>query len=285
MLPRTPTLLLLSLLAASSGCVKSSTHNRALDRLSQTEGRAERLSRELEETTARLNAQLGQVGAELERTRQTLAERERRLAQLGEELQTLENENLRLGTLLNQRGDEAALLRTRLESMSVFEQEIRERNRIYEEVIGRFRSLIDAGQLSVSISRGRLAINLPQDILFESGSATLGRDGRATLTQVARVLADIPDRTFQVEGHTDDVPIATARFPSNWELSAARALSVIHLLQEQGVLPENVSGAAYGEYQPVSENDSPAGRRLNRRIEIVMLPNLEVIAGAAVPAP
>ena len=173
--------------------------------------------------------------------------------------------------------------RTRLEQLSALEQEVRERNRIYEEVIGRFRSLIDAGQLSVSISRGRLVINLPQDILFESGSATIGADGRRTLGEVARVLADIPNRTFQVEGHTDNVPIATARFPSNWELAAARALSVVHLLQEQGVKPENISGAAYGEYQPVSGNEEPSGRRLNRRIEIVMLPNLDVIAGAGLP--
>jgi chemotaxis protein MotB len=100
---------------------------------------------------------------------------------------------------------------------------------------------------------------------------------------VASVLAGIPDREFQVEGHTDNVPIATARFPSNWELAAARALSVVHLLQEQGVRPESVSGAAFGEYRPVADNADPAGRRLNRRIEIVMLPNLDVIAGTVLP--
>ena len=162
------------------------------------------------------------------------------------------------------------------------EQEIRERNRIYEDVLGRFRSLIDAGRLSVSISRGRLVINLPQDILFASGSATLGRDGRQTVAEVASVLAEIEDRRFQVEGHTDNVPISTAQFPSNWELSAARALSVVKILVEQGVAPDNVSGAGYGEYHPVATNTTPDGRRLNRRIEIVMLPNLDVIAESGV---
>jgi chemotaxis protein MotB len=276
---RSRALALLCVALSSSACVKSSTHNRTLAQLAESEARAERLDQELaatrddrDQTAARMQRELEQVQAELERTRQ-------RIAQLGDQMVGLENENNRLGTLLNQRGDEAALLRTRLDALGALEREISERNRIYEEVIGRFRSLIQGGQLSVSITRGRLAINLPQDILFESGSATLGRDGRATLTEVARVLADIPDRTFQVEGHTDNVPIATARFPSNWELSSARALSVVHLLQEQGVKPENVSGAAYGEYQPVSSNDEQSGRRLNRRIEIVMLPNLDVIAG------
>jgi chemotaxis protein MotB len=282
---------LLALSVVAPGCVKSSTHRLTLDQLAQTEARAAGLDRQLaderrahEETRTRMQAELAQVRAEMDRIQQALAAREQRITQLTDDVLNAENEANRLGTLLNQRGDEAALLRGRLESLAALEQEIRERNRIYEEVIGRFRSLIEGGQLSVSITRGRLAINLPQDILFESGSATIGREGRTTITEVARVLAGIADREFQVEGHTDNVPIATARFPSNWELAAARALSVIHLLQETGVRPENVSGAAFGEHRPVAENTEPAGRRLNRRIEIVMLPNLDVIAGAMPPA-
>ena len=261
MVPRAHALALVSAAVVLSGCVRASTHNRVLDRLRESERRTEQLSQDLDSTAARLERDRARMQSELERTAAELEARQRELDGLREELRTLENENYRLGTLLNQRGDEAALLRGRLEQLSAIEQEIRERNRIFEEVIGRFRSLIDAGQLSVSISRGRMVINLPQDILFPSGSATLGRDGRATLTQVARVLADIPDRVFQVEGHTDDVPIATERFPSNWELSAARALSVVHLLREQGVAPQKISGAAYGEYQPVASNDDPSGRR------------------------
>jgi chemotaxis protein MotB len=138
--------------------------------------------------------------------------------------------------------------------------------------------LIDGGQLAVAIVRGRMVIQLPQDVLFASGSATLGAEGRRTLSEVGSVLADLGDRTFQVEGHTDNVPIATAQFPSNWELSSARALSVVRVLVEAGVPSTNLSGAGYGEYQPVAANDDQAGRRLNRRIEIVMLPNLDVIA-------
>ena len=126
-------------------------------------------------------------------------------------------------------------------------------------------------------------IQLPQDVLFPSGSANLGAEGRDVIRQVGRVLSDFPDREFQVEGHTDDVPISTERFPSNWELSSARALAVVRLLIDAGVVPENLSGAAYGEHQPVAPNDDREGRRLNRRIEIVMLPNLEVISGTELP--
>ena len=79
-------------------------------------------------------------------------------------------------------------------------------------------------------------------------------------------------------GHTDDVPIHTARFPSNWELSTSRALAVVHLLTDMGVTPENLSAAGFGEFRPRADNESDEGRKLNRRIEIVMLPNLDILS-------
>jgi chemotaxis protein MotB len=185
--------------------------------------------------------------------------------------------------LLSDQGTEYDQLQERLEALRSIEEEVRQRNAIYEEMLGRFRSLIDGGQLAVAIVRGRMAIQLPQDVLFSSGSATLGAEGRRTLTEVGGVLAELDDRTFQVEGHTDNVPIATAQFPSNWELSSARALSVVRVLIDSGVQPQNLSGAGYGEHQPVASNDDRDGRRLNRRIEIVMLPNLDVIAETEAP--
>jgi len=191
-------------------------------------------------------------------------------------------ETQRSRNLVDARGAEAQRLQGRLDQLAAIEAEVRERNRIYEEVLGRFRSLIDAGRLSVSIVRGRMVINLPQDILFASGSANLGREGRETLGEIASVLSEFEDRTFQVEGHTDDDPISTTQFPSNWELSAGRSLSVVKLLVERGVSPGLVSGAAYGEFQPVATNETEGGQRLNRRIEIVMLPNLDVIAESEV---
>jgi chemotaxis protein MotB len=267
------------------GCVKSSTHQRAQDELAQARRGQEELSARMaaelarrDERETRLRDQMATLQREMDRLIEDLGTARRELLLAQEDLAASQLEASRLANLLSAQGAEAQRLRGRLDQLSSIEQEIRERNRIYEEVLGRFRSLIDAGRLSVSISRGRLVINLPQDILFASGSATLGRDGRQTVAEVASVLAEIEDRRFQVEGHTDNVPISTAQFPSNWELSAARALSVVKILVEQGVAPDNVSGAGYGEYHPVATNSTPDGRRLNRRIEIVMLPNLDVIA-------
>jgi chemotaxis protein MotB len=231
-----------------------------------------------DEREQRLRDQLDDLQAEIERLIEDLGACRRENLRTEADLEDARLEAQRLQTLLSAQGAQSQQLQARLNQLSAIEQEIRERNQIYEEVLSRFRSLIDAGRLSVSIARGRMVINLPQDILFASGSADLGADGRRTLAEVAGVLAEFQDRRFQVEGHTDDRPISTAQFPSNWELSAARALSVVKLLVAQGVSPENLSGAGYGEYHPVAVNETVEGRRLNRRIEIVMLPNLDVIA-------
>ena len=280
----------LALLAmAASGCVKSSTHKQTLAELAASQAQTQRTQQDLAETSARLQREVDDLTAERERTARSLADAQARIRQLEGDNLNLENERNRLTTQIGQGNAAAELLRTQVERLSELErelnqrnQEINERNRIYQDVIERFRSLIAGGQLSVSISRGRLAINLPQDILFSPGSATIGREGKTTLAEVAKVLAGIPDRQFQIEGHTDDQPISRT-YASNWELSAARAMSVVHLLQDEGVKPENLSGAAFGEYRPVASNGDGDGRKLNRRIEIVMVPNLDVIAGGLPP--
>ena len=158
------------------------------------------------------------------------------------------------------------------------EAETKRRNEIYAEFVNRLQSMIDGGQLTVSIDAGRIVINLPNNVLFNSGSAKLNAEGQQALTQIGDVLKQFSDRRFQIEGHSDNVPIKSARFPSNWELSTARALAVVHLLTEMGVTPENVSAAGFGEFRPRADNETEEGKRLNRRIEIVMLPNLDILS-------
>jgi chemotaxis protein MotB len=280
-------ILVMTLLPLHTGCVvRKSTHEATLDQLAreraEREAQVAQLEDQLGELEATRQSQVGELMAEIGRLEDSLTSTEEQRARAQAFFEEARSEVYRLETILEARGAEARQLQSRLRALSAVEQEIRERNEIYEEVIGRFRSLIDAGRLSVSIARGRMVINLPQDVLFQSGSADLAPEGRQTLEEVGGVLAELTDRSFQVEGHTDTVPISTDRFPSNWELSAGRALSVVHLLVRGGVSATSLSGAAYGEFQPVADNDTPAGRRLNRRIEIVMLPNLDVIADAAI---
>jgi chemotaxis protein MotB len=279
------TLLLLFL----PSCVQKGTHNRTLQELSSARADQDQLAEEFQrelarrdERETRLRGQLEDLQAEADRLIEDLGASRRETIRTQEQLAESQLDAQRARDLLNAQGAEAQRLRGRLDQLAAIEEEIRERNRIYEEVLQRFRSLIDAGRLSVSIVRGRMVINLPQDILFASGSANLGREGRETLSEIAGVLSEIDDRSFQVEGHTDDDPISTIQFPSNWELSAARSLSVVKLLVDRGVSSELVSGAAYGEFQPVATNQTVEGKRLNRRIEIVMLPNLDVIAETSI---
>jgi len=288
---RTPLILLTATVFPTflTGCVKKSTHRVVLDELAVARAEQEALrdtvrarEDEMRELEAGYQAEVARSMAEVVRLEAELASTEDRRVELERYFEEARAEVHRLELVLQERGTEARQLQNRLRALAAVEREVRERNQIYEDVIGRFRSLIDAGRLSVSIQRGRMVINLPQDILFRSGSAALAPEGRQTLGEVGSVLAELSDRTFQVEGHADNVPIATEQFPSNWELSAARALSVVHLLVREGVPAANLSGAAYGEFQPVADNDTSDGRRLNRRIEIVMLPNLDVIAESAI---
>ena len=124
----------------------------------------------------------------------------------------------------------------------------------------------------------RQVIELPEAVLFASGSAKLKPEGVRVLSELGPVLASLEGREFQVGGHTDNKPISpklTKRFPTNWELSGARATNVSKLLMEYSVPDVRISAAAYADTQPVADNDTDEGRALNRRIEIALQPNLD----------
>jgi chemotaxis protein MotB len=132
-------------------------------------------------------------------------------------------------------------------------------------------------QQGVSIQRGteRLTIRVGGEALFGPGGVALRPEGRNTLEKIATALQGLADYVIRVEGHTDSTPIggpARERWSSNWELSAARAASVVRYLQEKELPPEHLAIGGYAFYRPVATNDTPAGRALNRRIEITLLP-------------
>ncbi|MFC6839199.1 flagellar motor protein MotD [Xanthomonas theicola] len=129
-----------------------------------------------------------------------------------------------------------------------------------------------------------IEVEINSDILFGVGSASLDQSARATLAQLAQVLRPVPNGV-RVEGYTDDSPIATVQFPSNWELSAARAASVVHLFADQGLQPSRLSMIGYGEFRPRADNDSQAGRNANRRVVLVILADAGEAEPAAPPRP
>jgi chemotaxis protein MotB len=123
-------------------------------------------------------------------------------------------------------------------------------------------------------------LDLQNDILFETARVDITPAGAKDLDAVADILKTLPDRQFQVAGHTDDVPIKTAMYPSNWELSTARALQVIHYLEDKGVKSAQLSATGYAEVDPVASNSTPEGRKQNRRLEITLQPHITEVVRA-----
>ncbi|MBF5045858.1 OmpA family protein [Aggregicoccus sp. 17bor-14] len=172
-----------------------------------------------------------------------------------------------------------AEMTTALNELQQRKEEAEARMGEYRALLAKFRGLIDAGKLKVRIVEGRMVVVLASDVLFPSGSASLSKEGKAAVGEVATLLASIPRRQFQVEGHTDNVPIATAQYPSNWELAAARALTVVKTMREVGMPPDRISAASFGDSKPAVPNDSAEGRAQNRRIEITIVPDLSTLPG------
>lgn len=142
------------------------------------------------------------------------------------------------------------------------------------ELVEQLRPLIESGVLEVEDIDGRTVIGMKAEVLFPSGSAELSPKGRDTVSQIAKVLARKTDTNWQVEGHTDNQPISSAQFPSNWELGAARALAVLKVMLDNGMSGGRLSAATFGEHAPVANNENDTGRAYNRRIEIVLLPQI-----------
>ncbi|MCF6210596.1 MAG: OmpA family protein [Gammaproteobacteria bacterium] len=276
------------LLMFLSACVSSSKFE---DALAEKDAMRESLEGAQDEI-GRNKAKIAKTEQELEaaRMQNSLAQEEiaRNQQQLSATEQELESAKIRVeeiqNELMNLEARKQALQRNLAESQEQMatlrniEAETKRRNEIYAQFVNRLQTMIDGGQLTVSIEQGRIVINLPNNVLFNSGSANLNPAGKEALGQIATVLSQFSDRRFQIEGHTDNRPIKSARFPSNWELSTSRALTVVHLLTDMGVIPENISAAGFGEFRPRAENETDEGRQLNRRIEIIMMPNLDILS-------
>lgn len=208
------------------------------------ETEVKRLGGSLSEATAReatLKSELGQTSAELASTQQNLA------------ATTEELERLR-----KQREQTAKMAKA------------------FRDLALKLKSMVDSGKLSVVVRNGRMTLNLPDDILFPSGSAELKKEGQEAIRALAGVLSGVAERNFLVCGHTDNVPVGRGnRFKSNWDLSTARAVTVTKLLLEEGVPAARLAAAGFADGDPVADNGSKDGRQKNRRTEIVLMPNIE----------
>lgn len=165
--------------------------------------------------------------------------------------------------------------RSELAELRAQHEEAEKRVAALKSLTEKFRKMIDSGKLQVVLRHGRMVVKLPAGILFASGSAEISKEGKDALREVAAVLKQVPDRRLMVAGHTDNVPVVQpSPFKNNLELSTARALNVAEQLVASGLPAARLVAAGYAEHEPVRENSTEPGRHENRRIEIVLLPNI-----------
>jgi chemotaxis protein MotB len=245
-----------------AGCVSKGEYTRQVQA-------ADQLEQELRALQARyegLQRESGSLKGELAGATQNRAELERTLRSRSEEL------TKNIGEL---RDRIAALEEENTRLMRDKEEKVKEVSSTYEQLLDKMKGEIAKGQVTISQLRGKLTVNMVEAILFDSGKAEVKPEGLTVLGKVIEILKTVKDKSIRIEGHTDNVKITKAlasRYPTNWELSAARAINVARYLQAQGVDPGVLSAAAFGEFRPVADNGTPEGRATNRRIEIVLVP-------------
>ena len=234
--------------------------------------RGEQLEQELASTTqqkeklatdlAYVTGQRDKLSQDRDELNEVLRARSDSLSQnvfeLRKKVAALEEENARL------QRENARLARAR-------EEQVQQVSSTYESLLEKMKVEIAQGQVTIKQLKGKLSVNMVDAILFDSGRAEVKKAGVGVLQKVVSILKDVHDKSIRVEGYTDNVPISPSlakRYPTNWELSAARALNVTRYLQEQGIAPTLLSAVAHGEYEPIADNATPEGRAKNRRIEI-----------------
>jgi chemotaxis protein MotB len=242
--------------AMLAGCVTAGTLEELQRRYSDEQRRATTLETELDLAKRRVDA--------LEAERAAL---QSSLAQAQRDKASMLSDNTQMAANIEQMQQALRELDERKRAAEARVQEFR-------DLVARFKPLVDTGKLTVKIVDGRMVVVLATDVLFASGSAKLSEAGTSALREVATLLAQLGDKRFQVEGHTDSVPISSRTFPSNWELAAARALTVVKTMVDAGMAPQRISGAAFGEFKPAASNETKEGQAQNRRIEIVLVPDL-----------
>lgn len=272
-----------------SACVSETVHQQKLDENAYLQS----VIKSLEADYERLKADKIQLAARNDNLNQRVLEAIERNKLLQEDLMRARADLERVEKVLADRSAEAGtamaemrqeidrlvednnLLQQQLEvELQAREARLAEVQSTYDELVGKLEQEIERGEVRISELKGKLTVNVVDKILFDSGKADLKKAGIKVLQQIGDILNSAIDKNIQVEGHTDNVPISgglAARYPSNWELSTARATTVLHFLQDKvGVSGERLSAVGYGEYQPITSNSTAEGRAENRRIQIVL---------------
>ncbi len=280
-----PVFRLLALLfaLALTGCVSSARYREALSESEARKNDLDRTAAELEaagSTNRKLAADLSALKAAKEKDDADCEAEKKRLGDLGK---GCSDELTAARADIESRAREKEYLDREVERLkakageisSEKEKELANVKSTYEKLVGELKGEIEKGDIKITQAIDRLSVNMVEKILFDSGRAEIKPGGVKVLKRVAEILKGVTDKEIRVEGHTDNVPIGAGlrkRFPSNWELSTARATNVVRHFEDAGVNPKLLSAAGYADNRPVASNDTPEGKAQNRRIEIVLLP-------------
>ncbi len=292
------TLVYLGIFTLLFGCVSQGTYDLKVNeavQLTQNLTDATQRLLQLEEQNLKLGAEVSALNTKLiemlrknSELQQTLmndrADKDRqkqsfsaRNKQMQKQLEDLNQNNNQLLASIDQLQQENLGLTNQIDNeRKAREEKIAKLKNTYDQLVGALEAEIQRGELTITNLKGKLSVNLPNKILFDSGKTEVRKEGIKVLRSLGDIMSKFPDKALQVEGHTDNVQISSRlkeTYPTNWELSTARANSVVHVLQDLVGLPgERLVAAGYGEYRPIAENTDEEGKALNRRIQIQLVP-------------
>jgi chemotaxis protein MotB len=273
-------LLAIAGLALTTGCVTTKKYEARLSDIDTLTAENTALSGKLQETEKSLTnekasreaevAKLVQEKEELMRTNELLMtankDMNKSVAEISREKLNAIKDKDRIITELTQE---------KMNAIKERDRAIAEQKHSYDNLVSELTEEIKKGEIQVKQLKDKLTLTMVEKILFDSGKADIKVNGKKVLDRVAEILKNITDKQIKIEGHTDNVPIGATlagKFPTNWELSTARATTVVRYLQEKGVSPAFLNAAGYSEYKPVESNETDEGKAKNRRIEIVLIP-------------
>jgi chemotaxis protein MotB len=277
------TLIVLAVLVSAFGCVSSGKYQ---ERITDIDNLKNNVSA-LEETLKQKDAELEKLNGEYEDLKtHDLAmsvdnknlndilkakkdELNKKIAELRAKLATKEVEVFSLQKHMDELSQEKA------QAIAEKEKSIAEVKQTYDSMVGAMQEEVEKGEVTITQLKDKLTLSMVEAILFDSGSSKVKKDGEKVLDRVAEILKKVTDKQIRIEGYTDNVPIRGAlseKFPTNWELSTARATNVVRYLQRDGIDPQFLGACGYSEYRPIASNRTEEGKAKNRRIEVVLTP-------------
>jgi len=244
--------------------------------------RSSELEGELENTQKKLSSTAGELAStqsEVQNLDGQLAKQKKAYDQLrlssGTQLAGLSNDLAAKETELSEK---EALLKNREERLKMLEEIVQKQDELMNALSDRVKNALmgfGADELSVEMRGGKVYVLMSDKLLFKSASAAVEPKGVEALQKIAEVMLKNTDIDMAIEGHTDSIPIKTNRFKDNWDLSVARSVSVVRILEEKSVDPKRVTASGKGEFTPIGDNSTKEGRAKNRRTEIVLSPKLD----------